>query len=1131
MSLYKLLRMTLPTCSLFAVAGLYAQSASSNEEIIELSPFEVTGGTDDGYRATSTLAGTRLRTDMRDIGASISIVNEEFLRDTNSSNLEDVLIFTPNTEVGGLGGNHSGSQGANPIPAQQRGDPSGGYTRVRGLASADLTRDYFLTNIPFDTFNTDRVEVQRGANSALYGLGSPGGIINAQTIRADFYGDRGRVRLETDQYGTSRSSLRYNKVINDNIAIRVAMLTEDRGYEQKQAFLEDDRRFAAVTAKLPFNLTARASVEFSERSSSNPDFVLPNDGITPWINLGKPISNSPAEGAAIFRGSGDIFPDVKHSNIFHLAGAGQASVGYYRYYQDPNDPNPTWGGHSYLVATNADKALAPELQRPVTTGPQGQWMRIKTWDENNIIRRTGGYRSDGTKVAEGTSAFFSNGHVSNQITDRSIFDYRENLFSGGMAQQYADWENLNASIDGSWFDNRVGLEFSHNEQTFESADANSLQGVQQRTIYIDMNKYLLATTDGTGTGELLPSPTFGQPIMGGGSGGNRTYNDRDATRLQGYVEVRFDDFMDDDSWMTRLLGKFTLTGLLDESTHYNQTLYSARSDPLNHYDLAINTPGHHVVSARSGQEFALPVKKPINFLNINSLSDLAGVGIGAVPFGRERTNMSLTPIPASFTGWNPTAGEFVDFDSTVNTLYQPDSWPAASHANKKINTVQSEVLIGQHSLWDNTVVLTGTWRNDKATQAAGVGRSTTKTRRDIRDTLDPVYVAGPQGPYDVTADDDTTSYSVMVHTPAFLREKLPFELSVYKSEADNFQPTGSNVTIFNDTVPATAGTTEEMGFIVEGLDGKLSARFNWYESVVVNNRYEEGSLYQSAGILEGLAHQLSNPANSGFTVADVQAVLPPAGVIGSSGFQVDWSNPDAATTARNSSDTGTQDFKAKGMEVEIAYNPTAAWTLLLAGGEQKTVADNTYPEMRRYVDEFVQANWVDSSFAKNYYIDAGATQTLAERAQVNIVEAVQRATLQDGSPAKEQARWRVAFNTSYQFGTESDIIPNWLGELTVGGGLRWQDRTGIGFKVDTNVLGDLALDVNQPFLAPRVTTADVFARTSYKLKNNRSIDLQLNIKDLTDHDGLIPFVANPDGSKFYRIGEGRLISASATLNF
>ncbi len=93
----------------------------------------------------------------------------------------------------------------------------------------------------------------------------------------------------------------------------------------------------------------------------------------------------------------------------------------------------------------------------------------------------------------------------------------------------------------------------------------------------------------------------------------------------------------------------------------------------------------------------------------------------------------------------------------------------------------------------------------------------------------------------------------------------------------------------------------------------------------------------------------------------------PAGVIGSSGFQVDWTNPEAAPEARNSSDTGTQDFTAEGMEIEIAYNPIAKWTLLLTAGEQETVADNTYPEMRRFVDEFVQPNWVDSSFAQNYH--------------------------------------------------------------------------------------------------------------------------------------------------------------------
>ncbi len=1122
-----------PACALVSSTGLFAQATNDptdDEEIIVLSPFEVTGTDDVGYQATSTLAGTRLRTELRDIGSSISIVNEEFLRDTGSSNLEDVLIFTPNTEIGGLGGNHSGSTGANPIPEQQRDDPSGGLTRVRGLASADLTRDYFITNIPFDTFNTDRVDVQRGANSALYGLGSPGGIVNAATIRADLLGNRGRVRFETDNYGTLRYSMRYNQMIGDKAAIRIAGLSEDKGYEQKQAFLEDNRLFAAATVELPLGLTARANAEIATRRAANPDYIPPNDGITPWINLGKPIANDPAMGAALFRGNGTFVPGVNNSNFLHLSSGGGASVGLYRFYQDPSNPEPTFGGHNYLVQTAADSALPPEDQRFTYPGaPAGQWMRIKAWDEVQMIRRSG-YYSDGTPVAPGTAPFFSNGFVSWQITDRSIYDYRENLFNGGTAQQKVGWENYTASLEGTYLDNRLGFELTYNEQTFESQGNNSLQGVQQRTIYIDANAYMLATTDGSANGPLIPNPTFGRPIMGGGSGGNRIYNDRDSLRLQGFAELRFDDFMDEQSWITKALGKFTLTGLLDSSTHYNQTLYSARADPIDTYDIDTYLPGHHAVTQRSGQEFALPVTNDMDFLSINSINDLAGARIQGVSHGRARSNMRNTPIAATFTGWNPTAGQFVTFDSVVNTLYQPNSWPAASHANKDLTDVDSEVFIGQWSAWDNTVVLTGTWRSDKA---ASKGIGVANARQDIRDTLDPDYLAGPQRPLDVTADDETTSYSIMVHTPPFLRDRLPFQLSVYKSEADNFTPTGGNVTIFNDTVGATSGVTEEMGFILEGLDGKLSARFNWYESSVVNRRYEDGAVNATEGILLGLARESVNPVNiaNGFTVADVQQYLPPAGVIAVNGFQVDWNNPTAATTSRNSSDTGTQDFTAKGMEVEIAYNPTPNWTLLFTAGQQETIADNTYPEMQRYVNEFVLPQWVNSSFAQNFYVDAGATQTLAQRAQTSIVEAVQRGALQDGNPAKEQAEWRFAFNTSYNIGRAEDGFMKWFGDLTVGGGVRWQDKVGIGFEVGVNELGDYAFDLDKPFWAPSQTQVDVFARMSYKLKHERSFDFQLNIKDLTDHDELVPFVANPDGSLLYRIQEGRLISASATLNF
>ena len=85
-------------------------NAQEDEEVYDLSPFTVDETGDIGYSATSTLAGTRLNTNLRDIGASISIVNEEFLDDTASDNMMDVLLFTPNTEVSGPNGNFSGYQ-------------------------------------------------------------------------------------------------------------------------------------------------------------------------------------------------------------------------------------------------------------------------------------------------------------------------------------------------------------------------------------------------------------------------------------------------------------------------------------------------------------------------------------------------------------------------------------------------------------------------------------------------------------------------------------------------------------------------------------------------------------------------------------------------------------------------------------------------------------------------------------------------------------------------------------------------------------------------------------------------------------------------------------------------------------
>ena len=122
--------------------------AASDEDLVILTPFEVTSSSDNGYQATETLAGTRIRTQLKDVGSSISVMTKEFLQDVGATNSATLLQYTTNTEVSGTLGTYTGlgnGQNLNESNTLRRG---GTNNRVRGLASADNTRDFFTTDIP-----------------------------------------------------------------------------------------------------------------------------------------------------------------------------------------------------------------------------------------------------------------------------------------------------------------------------------------------------------------------------------------------------------------------------------------------------------------------------------------------------------------------------------------------------------------------------------------------------------------------------------------------------------------------------------------------------------------------------------------------------------------------------------------------------------------------------------------------------------------------------------------------------------------------------------------------------------------------------------------------------------------------
>src|SRR5690606_37901457 len=188
--------------------------SAQSDDIVVLSPFEVSAEQEDGgYLAETTLAGNRLNTKLRDIGNAVTVITPQMLQDLGATDNASLLQYTTNTEVGGIRGNFAGvGDGAVLDESSHFGNPNSN-TRVRGLSAADNTRDFFLTDIPWDGYNIDGIDLQRGPNSILFGQGRPAGIINARTAGATFAKNSTKITARYGSEGSTRTTIDANRIL------------------------------------------------------------------------------------------------------------------------------------------------------------------------------------------------------------------------------------------------------------------------------------------------------------------------------------------------------------------------------------------------------------------------------------------------------------------------------------------------------------------------------------------------------------------------------------------------------------------------------------------------------------------------------------------------------------------------------------------------------------------------------------------------------------------------------------------------------------------------------------------------------------------------------------------------------
>ena len=198
-----------------------AAPVAAKEEVLVLTPFEVTSAKDTGYLASQTLSGTRLNTRIEDTGVAETIITPDFMRDLGITSLDEVFKFVPNTTTDDPAlGTTAGNSGL---------FSSVSYTS-RGFSVASAQRDFLPTTAPADIYNTERISFTRGPNAILYGLGNPGGISNAVSQRANLNRRSFEVDLKVDSNSGVRHSANANvPLIKGQLALRLAYLTDDRG--------------------------------------------------------------------------------------------------------------------------------------------------------------------------------------------------------------------------------------------------------------------------------------------------------------------------------------------------------------------------------------------------------------------------------------------------------------------------------------------------------------------------------------------------------------------------------------------------------------------------------------------------------------------------------------------------------------------------------------------------------------------------------------------------------------------------------------------------------------------------------------------------------------------------------------
>ena len=1173
-------RTSLVVLSLAAISALAqlapAPTAPSNpagEDVIALSPFEVSSDSNRGYFQSNTMSGTRLNSKIEDLGQSITVMTKEQMSDFAMLDINDVFDHMASTE-----GTNSYSQfdtdrtGA--VVDQVSLSPNTA-NRVRGIGSANIAFNNIAMSgrVPVDPLWMDSLELSRGPNANIFGLGNASGTVNQTPATGNLGRNFSRVELRGDSYDGWRASLDLNRVLLKNkLAFRASYSNQHTGFVRKPSG-EDARRLSFQLKARPFkNTTLSASWYNYKNASVRPNFTTPRDYFTDWIKAGKPGWNAVtglvtlANGQVYGNGNvlGSTTPYAAAPTSFITGGAESRSMfqigapGQATYWAMPRyTANPATPAGNNFSTTDPFASSAAGIGL-LTTGPSETYTATQQPLYNSVAR---------------------------PINDRSIYDWT----SLNLAGNSKAWDNVNTyMVQLDQMILNTAKQTLAAQVTFMREDSKRLENQPMGPasvnsnvgqLQVDVNQVYL---DGT------PNPYFGRPYLRSSEPFVRNKPlVWDTTRAQAVYRLDFSR----DEGLSKWLGTQQLLGYYEYKNQKNYT-WTYRHTALGKdkgweqkyantllaLQTVTNTDPRYLINGTA--------ITPGNYDRLNEqyyVGNTVGGGIQYAP--------SYFPEGVSVPYvWGPSAGAMIKDVSAVG--FTPGQGGGLNNLNEVVKTpggvLQSTFLGGR-------LVATYGLRSDKVYDRNSPLATMTSDLRDYDFAASKQWV----GPWRL-AQGKTKTASLVARPfqslkffqskinggsgiSRFLAEAVS-GLSLTYNKSDNFIAQGPAYDLFLKQLPNQSGTSKDLGLWMTMLDGRLSIRYTHF--ITKQNDLRNGDISTMAqrilryeGFVATDSYNLRTQTTAWLNGLPNGGTATNAQIAAAIKMSPEQYNGLAAIAANNTY-AAVQDAESKGHELEINFNPVKNWTI--SASVTKTQALTT--KAGSAVDDYIAARlpiWTtleDPRFTNTTQTLGGVTTPLTTlpttplptgatghllwwnilgtpfstvsgynatqspalnfAGNVDAPMAVFRAQI--GRPRPQIREYSAKFNTRYNLSglTENRILKN----MSVGGSLRWSSKGAIGFYgkgyapgLDLTLAANkiLQLDPTRPIYSSDEANVDAFVTYRTKLFADRvRANFQLNVKNVQESGGRLQATsAFFDGrASTYRIVDPRQFILSASFD-